>query len=175
MESLSVRDAAYFEQVSEGGKTKNAGYTIAWILGAIFILAILFWVFNRSSCNHNEMSYRTADQNCATRERLGILEGEMRSVGTVLSQVVPKLSSLGEFTAAQLGGLNEYTRCSEKDFNRVYASIGTLDAAVFAPRCGGERFAGGCGCGRNGGRHFRERQTFNLANTEVIVDDTCNV
>lgn len=168
MDSLSIRDAAYFEQVSETGKAKNAGYTIAWVIGIVFVVALIIWIFGWNGRNHNDHAARMSDHNCATRERLGILEGEMRSVGTVLGQLVPKVSNLGEFTAAQLGGLQEYTRCSEKDFDRVYASLGTLDDAVFTPRCGGRS-----GCGRSG-RKFQERQTFALTGTEVDVVDTCN-
>lgn len=170
--TVSIRDAYYQEGVVEAGKNKNAGYTIAWILAAIFILAILFWVFNRSSCNHNEMSYRTADHNCATRERLGILEGEMKSVSTVLNQLVPTVNELGRFATGTAAGLDSYVKCTDKEFGHAWRSIYALDGAVFTSRCGHDRC--GCGCGdREGGRRFSEVSTFIPQSSTVTVTETC--
>lgn len=170
----SLKNAYYQEQIVEASKGKGAGYTIAWILAAIFILAILFWVFNRASCNHNDMSNRTADHNCAQSTRIGMLEGEMKSVGIVLSQLVPQVNELGRFATGTSVGLNEYVKCTDKEFAHTYRSIYALDGAVFTSRCGHER--SGCGdnrggCGNN--RRFDQISTYEPKTTEVRVSESC--
>lgn len=171
---MSIGDAAHFEQVTEMGKQKNAGYTIAWILAAIFILAILFWVFNRGYSDHKDLSSRTFDHNCAQATKIGILEGEMKSVGTVLSQLVPNVNDLGRLATGTNVGLNEWVKCAEDKFAGLNAGVYRLDNAVYVPRCGSEH-RGGCGENRCGGgnRRFDQRSTYIPQSTEVIVSETC--
>ena len=175
MEMMSIGDAANFEQVTEMGKQKNAGYTIAWILAAIFILAILFWVFNRGYSDNKDLNCRAADHNCAQATKIGILEGEMKSVGTVLSQLVPNVNELGRLATGTNVGLNEWVKCAEDKFTNLNTGIYRLDNAVYMPRCGEHRCGEGrCGEGRCGGgnRRFDQRSTYIPQSTEVIVSET---
>lgn len=171
--TVSIRDAYYQEGVVEAGKGKNASYSIAWILAAIFILAILFWVFNRASCNHNDMSNRTADHNCQTRERLGILEGQMMSVGTVLGQLVPQVNELGRVATGTSVGLNQWVACTNDKLGVINHDIYKLDNAVFVSRCGDDTCGGRHRCG-DGGRRFDQRQVYTTpVVNEVIVSESC--
>lgn len=172
MEHLSVRDAYYQEEMIEAGKGKNAISMIWGVLVFLFVLAILFWIFNRGQACHIENAQRNGDHNCAVRERLGILEGQMQAVGTTLNPLVQNFNSTSQFVSAQLGGLNEYTKCASKEIGFLQSEVYRLDNAVYVPRCGEYR---GCGCGTEGrgNRRFSEVSTFIPESSKVTVTESC--
>lgn len=124
--------------------------TALWVIAAVVVLAILAWLWNRG---------------CDQKAQLGIaiakLDGRIDALEPTVTAHGNNLYKLNGVTSATVQGV--------KDLKEVYGSdIYELNSAVFY----GHRRSGECGCGC-GNRTFKQTQTYNLASTNVTVDDVC--
>lgn len=130
---------------------KGWGMTTAlWVIVAVVIFAILVWVWNK---------------NCA--EKAEIAAGVQKLVGRV-DALEPAVTSQGN-NIYTLNGVVASTVQGVKDMKQCFGDdIYQLNEEIFY---GARRARGGCGgCGN---REFKQTSTYNLASTNVTVDETC--
>ena len=123
--------------------------TALWAIFAIVIIALLVWVWNR---------------NCT--EKAEIAAGVQKLVGRV-DALEPAVTAQGKnlydlngVTAATVQGVKNLKECFGEDIYQLNEEV------FYGPRRG--RSCGGCG-----NREFKQTSTYNLASTNVTVDETC--
>ena len=130
---------------------KGWGMTTAlWVIVAVVIIALLAYIWNK---------------NCT--EKAEIAAGVQKLVGRV-DAIEPAVTAHGKnlydlngVTAATVQGVKDMKQCFGED-------IFQLNEEIFYGRT---RSRGGCGgCGN---REFKQTSTYNLASTNVTVDETC--
>lgn len=122
--------------------------TALWVIVAIVAVAIFVWVWNK---------------NCT--EKAEIAAGVQKLVGRV-DALEPAVTSQGNniyalnnAVSATVQGVKDMKQCFGED-------IYQLNEEVFY----GRRRSGCSGCGN---REFKQTSTYNLASTNVTVDETC--
>jgi outer membrane murein-binding lipoprotein Lpp len=135
----------------ENYEGKGWGLTTAvWVVVAAVILALLVYIWNK---------------NCT--EKAEIAAGVQKLVGRVdaLEPAVTaqgnNIYTLNRVMASTVQGVKDLKQCFGDD-------IYQLNEEIFY---GARR--GRSGCGGCGNREFRQTSTYNLASTNVTVDETC--
>lgn len=131
-------------------KTNNWGGNIAlYIIGAVIVIAIFAYLWNKNS--NEKAQFATGIAN---------LQGRINALEPAVTAQGNNLFALNGVVASTVQGT--------KDMKETFGyDIAGLNDAVFAPRTR----AGGCGsCGN---REFKQSSTYNLASTQVTVDETC--
>lgn len=131
-------------------KTNNWGGNIAlYIIGAVIVIAIFAYLWNKNS--NEKAQFATGIAN---------LQGRINAIEPAVTAQGNNIFSLNGVVASTVQGVKDMKECFGYD-------IAGLNDAVFAPRTR----AGGCGsCGN---REFKQSSTYNLASTQVTVDETC--
>lgn len=128
---------------------KGWGMTTAlWVVAAVIIFAILAWLWSKGCTEKTEIAVGMAN----IAGRVGAMETAVTSQGNNIY----KLNGVVSATVQGVGDLKECTN-DKLDF---------LEGQVLFQ---GNRRSG-CGCGN---REFRQSSTYNLASTQVTVDETC--
>ena len=122
-----------------------SGKTALWVIAAVIVVAFVFWGWKKG-CNEQTM---LATSIANLNGRVNALEPAVTAQGNNL------YSLNGAFSAAAQG-----TKCLAE---QVYQ----LNDEVFYNRVHARN---GCGCGN---REFKQTSTYNLASTNVTVDETC--
>lgn len=135
----------------ENYEGKGWGLTTAvWVVVAAVILALLVYIWNK---------------NCT--EKAEIAAGVQRLVGRV-DALEPAVTSQGN-NIYTLNGVMASTVQGVKDLKQCFGDdIYQLNEEVFYDRRRGRGGCGGCG-----NREFKQTSTYNLASTNVTVDETC--
>lgn len=130
---------------------KGWGMTTAlWVIVAVVILALLAYIWNK---------------NCT--EKAEIAAGVQKLVGRV-DALEPAVTSQGN-NIYTLNGVVASTVQGVKDMKQCFGDdIYQLNEEIFY----GARHRRG-GCGGCGNREFKQTSTYNLASTNVTVDETC--
>lgn len=165
----NIMEFAAFEEIKEGSKGRTAGYTIAWVIGVALVLLIIAAIWNRTCATQ----MARGAEACLVQNRLGLLEGNQASIGKVLDRLVEDNTAIGRLATGLSVGLDQNTKCVEKEIDRLGFQVNKLDNAVYVPRFA--HHEGGCGNGRSGGRpEFEQRSTYRqLGDSEVIVRNDC--
>ena len=123
--------------------------TALWAIFAIVIIALLVWVWNR---------------NCT--EKAEIAAGVQKLVGRV-DAIEPAVTSQGNniyalnnAVSATVQGVKDMKQCFGDDIYQLNEEV------FYNPRRRS-------GCGGCGNREFKQTSTYNLASTNVTVDETC--
>lgn len=123
--------------------------TAVWVLAAIIGIAIIVWVWNRG---------------CT--EKAEIAAGVQKLVGRV-DALEPAVTAQGN-NIYTLNGVVASTAQGVKNLKECFGEdIYQLNEEVFYGHRRG-RSCGGCG-----NREFKQTSTYNLASTNVTVDETC--
>ena len=132
------------------GKRENWGGNIAlYIIGAVILIAIFAYLWNKNSNEKAQFSVGLAN-----------LQGKISALEPAVTANGNNLFALNGVVASTVQGVKDMKECFGYD-------IAGLNDAVFTARTR----SGGCGgCGN---REFKQSQTYNLASTTVTVDDTC--
>ena len=123
--------------------------TALWVIVGIVAIAILVWVWNK---------------NCT--EKAEIAAGVQKLVGRV-DALEPAVTAQGKnlydlngVTAATVQGVKDMKQCFGEDIYQLNEEV------FFNPRRRS-------GCGGCGNREFKQTSTYNLASTNVTVDESC--
>jgi outer membrane murein-binding lipoprotein Lpp len=135
----------------ENYEGKGWGLTTAvWVVVAAVILALLVYIWNK---------------NCT--EKAEIAAGVQRLVGRV-DALEPAVTAQGN-NIYKLNGVVSATVQGVKSLKECFGDdIYQLNEEIFY---GARR--GRSGCGGCGNREFKQTSTYNLASTNVTVDETC--
>ena len=127
----------------------NWGGNIAlYIIAAVIIIAILAYMWHKNANEKAQFSTGIAE-----------LVGRVNALEPAVTAQGNNLFALNGALASTVQGVKDMKECFGYD-------IAGLNEAVFAPRT---RTA----CGSCGNREFKQSSTYNLASTQVIVDETC--
>lgn len=123
--------------------------TAAYIIVAAIIIAILAYLWNKNS--NEKAQFATGIAN---------LQGRVNAIEPAVTAQGNNLFALNGVMASTVQGVKDVKECFGYD-------IAELNNAVFTARTR----SGGCGgCGN---REFKQSSTYNLASTQVTVDETC--
>ena len=152
MENMSIQDYVGMQSLMcDKSSAWGKGSGIWAIVAVIIILAIvLVW---RSNCNE-KVQFATS---------LARLDGRLDAVEPVVTAHGNNLYRLNGTTSATVQGVKDL---KENTYNQLYE----LNDEIFYNPGRRGRCGGGCGCGN---REFRQTSTYNLASTNVTVDETC--
>lgn len=154
MEGMSIQDYASIQKLMCGrSDTWGKGAGIWAIVAVIIILAIvLVW---RSNCNE-KVQFATA---------VAKLDGRLDAVEPAVTAHGNNLYKLNGVTSATVQGVKDL---KENTYNQLFE---LNDEIFYNP---GRRHRGGCGCNNScGGREFKQTSTYNLASTNVTVEENC--
>jgi hypothetical protein len=137
--------AKFLEKEEHGGWGGNIAL---YIIGAVIIIAIFAYLWNKNSNEKAEFATGIAN-----------LQGRVNAIEPVLTAQGNNIFSLNGVVASTVQGV--------KDMKETFGyDLAGLNDAVFAPRAR-------TGCGGCGNREFKQSQVYNLASTTVTVDETC--
>lgn len=148
MADMSLQDYAAMRELESGHK-KGWGESIAlYIIGFVILLAILVWAWNKMNTEKTEIAVGLAN----IAGRVNAIEPAVTSQGNNIYKINGVLAS----TVQGVGDLKECTN----------DKLDLLENQILFQR--------GRGCGSGcGNREFRQTSTYNLASTNVTVDETC--
>lgn len=131
-------------------KRENWGGNIAlYIIGAVLTVGFLAYLWHKGANEKAQLGVGIAN-----------LQGRVNAIEPVLTAQGNNIFSLNGVVASTVQGVKDMKECFGYD-------IAGLNDAVFTARTR----SGGCGgCGN---REFKQSSTYNLASTQVIVDETC--
>ena len=148
MADMSLQDYAAMRELESGHK-KGWGESIAlYIIGFVILLAILVWAWNKMNTEKTEIAVGLAN----IAGRVNAIEPAVTSQGNNIYKINGVLAS----TVQGVGDLKECTN----------DKLDLLENQILFQR-------GRSGCGGCGNREFRQTSTYNLASTNVTVDETC--
>ena len=157
---MELQEYAAMRELEQNGNKHWGATTAIWVLvAAVIIVAIVYnWTRN---CNE-KVQFSTALANL--NGRVSCMEPSVRWAGEQL------------YTAnGTIQSLDRGVRDMGQNFGEQLFQLN--DEVFYNPNqcgCGRGRNRSGCGgCGSCGGREFRQTSTYNLASTNVTVDETC--
>lgn len=136
------------ESMSEEGRSNWGGNIALYIIAAVIVVALAIWVWSKGCTEKTEIAVGLAN----VTGRVGAAEAAISAQGNNIY----KLNGVVSATVQGVGDLKECT--NEK--------LALLENQVLFQ---GRR----SGCGGCGNREFKQTSTYNLASTNVTVDETC--
>lgn len=124
-----------------------SGKTAWWVIAAVILIAVVVWVWQR---------------NCS----------EKTLIATNLAKLDGRIDAIEPAVTAQgnnLFALNGVVSATVQGAKGMAEQIYQLNDEIFYHPI--RRSGCGCGCGNN--REFKQTSTYNLASTNVTVDETC--
>lgn len=149
MNGLSVQDYAAMRDIEHHKSKDQSIYTVGLLIVAAIVIAFFVWMFGKNS--NEKVQFATAVAKLDGR--LDAIEPAVTAQGNNIYRINGVLSS----TVQGVGDLKECTN----------DKLAFLENQVLFQR--GRN--GGCGC--SGNREFKQTSTYNLASTNVTVDETC--
>lgn len=151
MEAKDLMEIQAIENMSDN-KHHGRGWgmtTAIWVIAVVVFLAVLAWLWSKGCSEKTEIAVGLAN----VAGRVGAMETAVTSQGNNIY----KLNGVVSATVQGVGDLKECTN-DKLDF---------LEGQVLFQS--GRR----SGCSGCGNREFRQTSTYNLASTNVTVDETC--
>lgn len=125
------------------------GNIALYIIAGVIIIAIFAYLWNKNSNEKAQFSVGIAN-----------LQGKLAALEPAVTAQGNNIFQLNGVVASTVQGVKDMKECFGYD-------IAGLNDAVFTARTR----SGGCGgCGN---REFKQSSTYNLASTQVVVDETC--
>lgn len=151
MADFNLQDYAAMRELECGHKKGWSESIALYIIGFVIFLAILAWAWNKMSTEKTEIAVGLAN----VVGRVNAIEPAVTSQGNNIYKINGVLSS----TVQGVGDLKECTN----------DKLDLLENQILF-----QRSRRGCGCNDGcGNREFRQTSTYNLASTNVTVDETC--
>lgn len=153
MNGLSVQDYAAMRDIEHHKSKDHSIYTVGLLIVAAIVIAFFVWMFGKNS--NEKVQFATA---------VAKLDGR-------LDAIEPAVTSQGN-NIYRLNGVVASTTQGVKDMKQNFEDqLYELNDEVFYSRSSRHgRGSGSCGCG---GREFKQTSTYNLASTNVTVEENC--
>lgn len=151
MDNMSIQDYAAMQNImGERSHAWGKGAGI-WAIVAVIIIAFLVIVWQKN-CNE-KVQFATS---------LARLDGRVDAIEPAVTSQGNNIYKINGVLASTVQGVGDLKEC-------VNDKIDFLENQVLF-----QRRRGGCGCNDGcGNREFRQTSTYNLASTNVTVDETC--
>lgn len=124
------------------------GNIALYIIAGVIIIAIFAYLWNKNSNEKAQFSVGIAN-----------LQGKLAALEPAVTAQGNNIFQLNGVVASTVQGVKDMKECFGYD-------IAGLNDAVFTARTRS-------GCGGCGNREFKQSSTYNLASTQVTVDETC--
>lgn len=124
------------------------GNIALYIIAGVIIIAIFAYLWNKNSNEKAQFSVGIAN-----------LQGKVAALEPVVTAQGNNIFQLNGVVASTVQGVKDMKECFGYD-------IAGLNDAVFTARTRS-------GCGGCGNREFKQSSTYNLASTQVTVDESC--
>ena len=148
MADMNLQDYAAMRDL-ECQHKKGWGTSAAiWVLVGIVVLGIIFWAWNKGCTEKTEIAVGLAN-----------VVGRVNSIEPAVTSQGNNIYKLNGVLASTVQGVGDFKECANDKFD-------FLENQILFQR-------GRSGCGGCGNREFRQTSTYNLASTNVTVDETC--
>lgn len=148
MSGLSVQDYAAMREIEQHRGKDHSIYTVGLLIVAAIVIAFFVYMFSKNS--NEKVQFATA---------VSKLDGRLDAIEPAVTAQGNNIYRLNGVVASTVQGVGDLKECTND-------KLALLENQVLFQRRGG-----GCGCGGN--REFRQTSTYNLASTNVTVDETC--
>lgn len=154
---MELKDYAELKALENGrydDRHRGKGWSIAtavWVIAAVIVLAFIFWGWQKGCSEKMQIAVGMAK-----------LDGRVDAIEPVVTAHGNNLYSLNGVTSATVQGVKDL---KENTYNQLFQ---LNDEVFYNPSRRGHN--SGCGCGN---REFRQSSVYNLASTQVTVDETC--
>lgn len=151
---MELKDYAELKALMSDEKKDGWGAdnrTAIWLIVAVIAIAIIFWGW-----------YRGCDEKTQIAVGLAKLDGRVDAIEPVVTAHGNNLYSLNGVTSATVQGVKDMKECFG---NQLFE----LNDEIFYNPSRRGRNSSCCG----GNREFKQTSTYNLASTNVTVDETC--
>ena len=147
MNGLSVQDYAAMREIEQHRGKDHSIYTVGLLIVAAIVIAFFVYMFSKNS--NEKVQFATA---------VSKLDGRLDAIEPAVTAQGNNIYRLNGVVASTVQGVGDLKECTND-------KLALLENQVLFQR------RGGCGCGGN--REFRQTSTYNLASTNVTVDETC--
>lgn len=150
---MEAKDLLEIKAIEEMGGKRNYGWsrdTALWIIAAVIVIGFIAWLWSKGNTEKTEIAVGLAN-----------LAGRVNSIEPAVTANANNIRNLESVTSATVQGTKDLKE-------NVYNQLFQLNDEIFYNPS--RRHHGGCGCGN---REFKQTSTYNLASTNVTVDETC--
>lgn len=133
------------EEKHEGGWSRD---TALWIIAAVIVIGFVAWLWSKGCTEKTEIAVGLAN-----------IAGRVGAAETAINAQGNNIYKLNGVVSATVQGVGDLKECTND-------KLACLENQVLFQ---GSRRSG-CGCGN---REFKQTSTYNLASTNVTVDETC--
>lgn len=145
---MDFDDLVKAEYLKRGDHSGWGGNIALYIIAGVIIIAIFAYLWNKNSNEKAQFSVGIAN-----------LQGKLAALEPAVTAQGNNIFQLNGVVASTVQGVKDMKECFGYD-------IAGLNDAVFTARTRS-------GCGGCGNREFKQSSTYNLASTQVTVDETC--
>lgn len=147
-DSMNLQDYAAMREL-EAEHKKGWGESIAlYIIGFVIFLAIIIWAWSKMNTEKTEIAVGLAN-----------IAGRVNAIEPALTAQGNNIYKLNGVVASTIQGVGDLKECTND-------KLDFLENQILFQR-------GRNGCGGCGNREFKQTSTYNLASTNVTVDETC--
>ena len=147
MNGLSVQDYAAMRDIEHHKSKDQSIYTVGLLIVAAIVIAFFVWMFGKNS--NEKVQFATA---------VAKLDGRLDAIEPAVTAQGNNIYRINGVLASTVQGVGDLKECTND-------KLDFLENQVLFQRRGN-----GCGCGN---REFKQTSTYNLASTNVTVDETC--
>lgn len=148
MNGLSVQDYAAMRDIEYHKNKDHSIYTVGLLIVAAIVIAFFVWMFGKNS--NEKVQFATA---------VAKLDGRLDALEPAVTANGNNIYRLNGVVASTVQGVGDLKECTND-------KLAFLEGQVLFQR--GRN--GSCGCG---GREFKQTSTYNLASTNVTVEENC--
>lgn len=149
MNGLSVQDYAAMREIEHHKSKDQSIYTVGLLIVAAIVIAFFVWMFGKNS--NEKVQFATA---------LAKLDGRIDAIEPAVTSQGNNIYRLNGVLASTVQGVGDLKECTND-------KLDLLENQILFQR--GRNGCGGCG----GNREFKQTSTYNLASTNVTVDEIC--
>lgn len=146
---MNLQDYAAMRELECGHKKGWSESIALYIIGFVILLAIVVWVWKRMDAEKTEIAVGLAN-----------IAGRVNAIEPAVTSQGNNIYKINGVLASAVQGVSDLKECTNDKLEFLEGQV------LF------QRGRGGCnsGCGN---REFRQTSTYNLASTNVTVDETC--
>lgn len=144
MADMNLQDYAAMRELEHSHKDGWGLTTALWVVVGVIIFAVFVWVWNRMNTEKTEIAVGLAN-----------VVGRVNAIEPAVTAQGNSIFNLNGVVSATVQGVSDFKECTTDKFN-------ALEGSIFRRNCGS--------CGN---REFKQSSVYNLASTNVTVDETC--